>query len=300
MRLKLTHLTHYFYPGMVIEGQNEVRLKPIEDAWQQVVSYRLDVQPDVKSFLYNESGGPVEHFSMVAPHNELKIESHAVVDSLLINPFQEMNLLVDDMDIYGNRDFQDNYAEFLTPTDLVPLMSETADIAAEVRSQTDSCAASYIIALNTRICRLIEYSPGATHVHSTLPEVLADPRGVCQDYAHVMLAACRSQNIPARYVSGYVYSPPGDNSMHAEQSTHAWVECLLPDGRWVGFDPTNNLVVNDAYVRLHTGRDYLDAAPVRGIYRGPRANRLLVSVKLERLDDEDQPVTSPELTSSHQ
>ena len=286
MRLKAIHRTHYFYSYPVTEGQNEARLMPFDDNSQSLVSYKLNVTPHAKTFQYRENGGAVEHFSIVAPHTELCIESVAVVDTLLSNPFHELNLLVDDMEIYANVDFRDNYAELLMPTELVPLLPEAAEIANSVRSKFNSGAASYLIALNTRIFELIEYSPGATHVHSTTQDVMLNRQGVCQDFSHVMLAACRSQGIPARYVSGYVYSPPGDNSMHAEQSTHAWVECLLPDGRWFGLDPTNNLVVNDAYLRIHTGKDYLDAAPVRGIFRGPGAHRLEVYVHLERLDTE--------------
>ena len=284
MRLKAIHRTHYFYPYPVTEGQNEVRLLPFNDYSQSLISYNLSVTPHAKTFMYLENGGAVEHFSIVAPHTELRIESSAVVDTLLSNPFHELNLLVDDMELYANVDFRDNFAEFLIPTELVPLLPDAAEIANSVRQKFNSGAASYLIALNTRIFELIEYSPGVTHVHSTTQDVMLNRQGVCQDYSHVMLAACRSQGIPARYVSGYVYSPPGDNSMHAEQSTHAWVECLLPDGRWFGLDPTNNLVVNDAYLRVHTGKDYLDAAPVRGIFRGPSAHKMEVYVHLERLD----------------
>ena len=97
-----------------------------------------------------------------------------------------------------------------------------------------------------------------------------------------MLAVCRNQGIPARYVSGYLYT--GHNGLVSNDATHAWVECLLPDGHWHGFDPTNDMVVNDAYIRTHTGRDYSDVAPVRGLYQGLPAKTLEVMVTVERVE----------------
>ena len=110
-------------------------------------------------------------------------------------------------------------------------------------------------------------------------------------FTDLMLAICRRQGIPARYVSGYLYTgdddphhpsedPEAPHGLISGNAMHAWVECLLPDNRWHGFDPTNNLLTNDYYIKVHTGRDYGDVPPVRGIYRGPFAHSLEVSVRV--------------------
>ncbi len=111
-----------------------------------------------------------------------------------------------------------------------------------------------------------------------MDEVLAHRRGVCQDFAHVMLAACRVNGVPSRYVSGYVY--PGDEGLRGDAAMHAWIECLLPSGVWCGFDPTNNVLASEHHVKVHVGRDYADVVPTKGVYRGPGKHRMRVSVSI--------------------
>lgn len=183
----------------------------------------------------------------------------------------------------------------------MPLPPETQRIAAVARKQTGGSTASFLIALTRLLNRVFTYSPGATHVNTPLAQVLEHKQGVCQDFTHLMLAVCRQQHIPARYVSGYLYtgedrtetlhealgdpnSPDPkarrDDRLISGDAMHAWMECLLPDGQWHGFDPTNNLLTNDHYIKVHFGRDYGDVPPVRGVYRGPFAHTLDVSVRV--------------------
>ena len=152
------------------------------------------------------------------------------------------------------------------------------------------------MALTRQLYRVLTYAPGSTHVNSSIRQVLDHGAGVCQDFAHLMLAVCRRQGIPSRYVSGYLYTgeehsepggegdlardPDAPHGLVSGNAMHAWVECLLPDNRWHGFDPTNNLLTNDYYVKVHTGRDYGDVPPVRGVYRGPLVHTMDVSVKV--------------------
>ena len=143
-----------------------------------------------------------------------------------------------------------------------------------------------------------EYTPGATTVDTPLPDMVAARAGVCQDFTHLMLAVCRRQGIPSRYVSGYLFTgeqAASDQTQRLSQeaagsrersglaggdATHAWVECLLPNGRWYGFDPTNNLLANDSYITVHHGRDYDDVTPLRGVYKGATETTLEVSVRV--------------------
>jgi transglutaminase-like putative cysteine protease len=130
------------------------------------------------------------------------------------------------------------------------------------------------------------YDPSATDVHTTVEETVKLKRGVCQDFAHLMIAVCRSKDIPARYVSGYHFI--GDlQGGHAdyEQASHAWVEAYVPGKGWVGYDPTNNMMVNWRYVKIGHGRDYRDIVPVKGVYTGTAAQTLTVDVDVRIFED---------------
>jgi transglutaminase-like putative cysteine protease len=139
--------------------------------------------------------------------------------------------------------------------------------------------------LNTWIYKNFAYSPGSTDIGTPLPTVLETHQGVCQDFAHLMLAVLRMQGIPARYVSGYIepYDPtkPGQE-MTGAAASHAWVEVYLPGGYWYGLDPTNNQAACLRHVRVASGRDYNDVAPMRGAYKGAQDQRLQVIVTLKR------------------
>jgi transglutaminase-like putative cysteine protease len=129
------------------------------------------------------------------------------------------------------------------------------------------------------------YDTRVTHAATHMREAMANKSGVCQDYAHVMIGYCRSLGIPARYVSGYLYSGP-QGALRGVQASHAWCEVWVPDHGWCGLDPTNGIVADDRFIKIATGRDYADAAPVTGHFNGPSnaTLRLEVSVDIERLD----------------
>lgn len=131
-------------------------------------------------------------------------------------------------------------------------------------------------ALMTRIRQRIDFRTGETHVHTTGAEALREGAGVCQDHAHVFIAAARVLGFPARYISGYLWTGNDDVS----PASHAWAEAYLPSLGWVGFDIANRLCPTDAYVRVAVGRDYHDAAPVRGVRRGGQDERMSVSVRV--------------------
>jgi transglutaminase-like putative cysteine protease len=122
------------------------------------------------------------------------------------------------------------------------------------------------------------YKKGITTVDTTLDEIWKLRSGVCQDFAHILLAMLRLVGIPARYVSGYIC--PNKNGMRGEGATHAWVEAYIPFYGWLGFDPTNNCIANENHVRLAVGRNFYDCSPVRGTYRGTSNHTLEVAVSV--------------------
>ena len=137
-----------------------------------------------------------------------------------------------------------------------------------------------LLRLSDTLHNSFHYVPGSTSAASPIEHILESRRGVCQDYAHVMITIARSWGIPARYVSGYLHIIGPDGEEAQENATHAWVECLLPELGWVGFDPVNKSVSDERHVRIAVGRDYQDVSPTRGVYRGGGQTRLEVNVQV--------------------
>ena len=135
-------------------------------------------------------------------------------------------------------------------------------------------------AINEAIHGRFTYRQQVTGVDSPIDDALESGDGVCQDFAHVMIALVRRLGIPGRYVSGYLFHGSGDTS--ADGATHAWVEALLPGLGWVGFDPTNNVLAGTRHIRVAIGRDYADVPPTKGVFRGRSANELAVAVQVSQ------------------
>jgi transglutaminase-like putative cysteine protease len=283
---------------------------PLTDDDQTCLDFRLFVEPHARIFAYDLPSGRVHHFAVRAPHHALTIHAESLVVTHRHNPFELLQLHADDFAFYHQEAIRQRYIEYLLPTERVPLPEETERIAAIARRQSGSSAGSFLVALNRLLHKVFDYRPGSTHVNTTIQHVLEQQEGVCQDFAHLMLAVCRREGIPARYVSGYLYTgidTPEDIEEEIWEDTeerrwlegrdaprphtrprplvngdamHAWVECLMPDETWRGFDPTNNIVTNAHYVKVHYGRDYGDVPPVRGIFRGPHEHGLHVAVRV--------------------
>lgn len=278
MLLRAVHRTTYRYPWPSRESHNEVRLRPLEGADQHCLAFNLEVEPATKVFSYEETGGTVHHFVVRTPHTELTIVADTTVETFRADPFEGLNLI--EPDWTGLTPLSARFAEFVASTPRVPILDAARGIADEVSSA--GSVARYAIELNRHINGLLRYDTDATHVHTPLVDVLDTRAGVCQDFAHLMLACLRAKKIPARYVSGYLYGGD-DAALRGDSATHAWVECLLPGGRWLGLDPTNAVLADEHHIRVHTGRDYDEVPPTRGIYTGPPAERLEVSVSVTHL-----------------
>jgi transglutaminase-like putative cysteine protease len=139
--------------------------------------------------------------------------------------------------------------------------------------------------LNQRLFEYFEYVPRHTRVDSPIDEAIISGKGVCQDFAHTMIALLRHVRIPARYVSGYLYRSREDHDRSTPDASHAWVEALLPNLGWVGFDPTNNLVAHPRHIRTAVGRNYADVPPTHGIFRGKTDSELYVAVQVDASDE---------------
>lgn len=253
----------------MIQGASymEARLRPLNiKGVQSCLEFSLETVPVANIFRHDqpEQMGSVSHFVLRnAPHDSLTIHAESVVETLITNPYSDVNLIESDWPLIESGFLRDSMPEWLSPTPMVELNQDWA-----VAERPGQGSFQYGIELMDKIHRKFQYTPGATDTTTTLAEFVAHGMGVCQDYAHYMLAVSRMAGIPARYVSGYVYSGNEGNVLGGD-AMHAWVELFLPGvGIWKGFDPTNNIIVGDRHIKIAVGRDYSDVPPTRGVIRG--------------------------------
>lgn len=249
------HSNRHRYPAVAQRSRNEVRLQPRETPAQRLEHFHLEVQPDAElSSSFDYFGNSVWLVSVEAPHRELVITAHSEVRVL---PPQEVHL---DRPWEPDRLAHDPALEFALPSPRVPRVPAIGELARTLEVEIGDGEALY--QAMRRLPEHLAYLRGATSVMTGVAEVLDRRVGVCQDFAHVMLALCRHLGWPARYVSGY-WVPDLDQ---ATLESHAWVEVATPQGEWVGLDPTYATAVHDHHMAVAVGRDYDDAAPLRGIF----------------------------------
>lgn len=265
----------------------ETRMHPRSDHNQRCLTFHLSVSPRCRVFSYRDHlANQVHHFDIPGAHGQLVIVAESLVEIQPLLPipsflapgaWDELDAMVE----------QGDYYEMLLPSEFcesTPLLDQlAADF--DVRRRDDPLMLLH--ELNEKIYRYFDYVPKSTRVDSPIDVALTSRKGVCQDFAHIMITLVRSNlRIPCRYVSGYLYHGNLDHSgrenpdRSANSATHAWIEALVPQLGWVGFDPTNWLVVGDRHIRTAIGRDYADVPPTHGMFRGSAASELTVAVQV--------------------
>ncbi|RJL23808.1 transglutaminase family protein [Pectobacterium polaris] len=248
MKLTINHLTHYRYDEEVKFSTQYLRLTPQNSAHQKIQEWKLTLP--VPAVQTTDAYGNVLHvLTLDHPHHDITIHAQGVVDIL-----------------DHGEDNNPNAQNGLSPLvflRMTPLTEADSDIRAFAQRyyQQDAPEES-LTTLMAELQLKMPYTPGATQVQDTAAAAFAMQKGVCQDHTHVFLACCRSLSIPARYVSGYVYS---QDTQHV--AMHAWAEVWL-NGKWQGFDITNSTRQLDQHLSLAVGMDYMDACPVRGTRQG--------------------------------
>ena len=284
MRFHVSHTTEYEYAVPASESFAELRVWPQDNASQRIISRRLVVSPQPKVDQYVDYfGNRVEFFSIPYRHSALSVTSKAEVETFEARPPPTaLEITIgESRQIYNSQRYQ--LFEFMEPSHHVPLNQHSRIRKKFFRQQ--ACIGEALMALNTWIYKNFEYCSGATSISTPIAEVVAQRRGVCQDFAHLMLAILRSNGIPARYVSGYIeaFDPELTSAeLVGAAASHAWVEVYLPGGIWWGLDPTNNQAAGERHIEVAVGRDYSDVAPMRGTYKGAKDQKLNVIVSLER------------------
>jgi transglutaminase-like putative cysteine protease len=282
--LEIRHVTQYRYASPVRESVMEVWMQPQKSARQRLVSFDLDLDPPAQVFSYADSfGNAVYHFDVPQPHDALIITARSAVET------QAPPALPDALDM-GEWDrlrsdfLRGECFDYLRPHGFAretdALRRYMADHDIDGLRQRDPLSA--LKTLNGTIYDSFAYEAGVTRADSPIDDVLKARKGVCQDFAHVMIAICRSWGIPARYVSGYLFTDRKHGDRSDPDATHAWVEVFLPSVRWIGFDPTNNTPATERHVACAIGRDYSDVPPSRGVYKGDAESQLAVGVSVRK------------------
>jgi transglutaminase-like putative cysteine protease len=266
MRLRVRHTTAYDYDAPITEAYTELRLKPLDSGGQRCLSFTVETDPTALVHRYSDRhGNDVRHFDVLSPHARLVVEATSEVATPDALADEQMDLAP----------LQRH--DFLAPSPRAPFTEEVRAFAAACRVEGDPEATMKRIVGAVRA--RLRYEPGTTDVDTNAAEALAQGRGVCQDFAHLALAACRLGGLPARYVSGYVYAP-GHASAAA---SHAWVDVFVSGRGWVSIDPTHDTAQTPRHVRVAVGRDYADVPPTRGVYKGGAGEELEVTVQVEVL-----------------
>lgn len=284
MYYSIRHVTRFRYSAPISESMMEVRMQPRTEGGQRCLSFHLATAPRGAVLGYADAlGNAVHYFDIPDRHAELTLTARALVEvappaplpgALDAAAWTELDALTAD----------DSYWEYLAPSRFArpsPLLSAFAGDL-DLRRGGDPLA--MLRGLTSGLHGALEYVPNTTRADSPIDDALRDRRGVCQDFTHIAIALLRELGVPCRYVSGYLYHRGGGHDRSSAGATHAWAEALLPGLGWVGFDPTNNLLVGERHVRVAVGRDYDDVPPTHGVFKGHAHSDLSVAVTVAPSD----------------
>jgi transglutaminase-like putative cysteine protease len=281
----IRHLTRFRYSCPISESIMETRMNPRSDSNQHCLNFSLSVSPRCRVFSYRDhQGNNVQHFDIPGEHNQLVIVAESIVEQQPL-PDVPRFLAPDAWKALDELIESGDYWEMLLPstfalqTDAVRMLARDMDV-----TRRDD-PLMLVQELNQRLFEYFEYVPSHTRVDSPIDEAIVSGKGVCQDFAHTMIALLRQVRIPARYVSGYLFRGREDKDRSTPDASHAWVEVLLPHLGWIGFDPTNNLIAHHRHIRTAVGRDYADVPPTHGVFRGSAESELYVAVQVDASDE---------------
>lgn len=277
------HVTSFSYQPAIGESVMEVRLQPRSDTRQQCLTFSLTVDPRAKLSVYRDFyGNAVHHFDIPGKHEHIQVVSDATVD---MRPrLQLENLQQSTWDELDNLVSQGDYWEMLLPSHYARPSELLLRLRHELGLERRDDPLSLLKELNASIHDYFDYAPNTTRVDSPIDDALQNRQGVCQDFAHIMIALVRLLRVPCRYVSGYLYHQRESQDRSPAGASHAWVEAYLGEAGWIEFDPTNNLLGCERHIRIAVGRDYSDVPPTRGVHRGEAESELCVLATVSQVD----------------
>ena len=298
MQVQVIHETRYDYVPPVEVAQHMAYLQPRDTPTQRLLAHTLavDPQPAQQTPALDIYGNTRTFISLQSAHARLRVVATSLVSTRgQVMPASELPWeLVRESFRYRVDGIYDPAAEFVFPSPYVPRHAEFAAYARASFTPGLGLFAA-VLDLMHRIHADFIYESESTEINTPALEALAQRKGVCQDFAHIMIACLRSLGLAARYVSGYLLTrpAPGKQRLVGSDASHAWISVLLPDlpaeARWCDFDPTNDRwgwgTPGEDYIVLAIGRDYSDVSPIRGVIHGGANHRLRVGVTVTPIDD---------------
>jgi transglutaminase-like putative cysteine protease len=264
VKLEIVHSTQYRYSGPIAETVMEVRLQPMDGGGQRCLDFELSVSSGIKPRSYRDGyGNNVHYFNLVRPHSGLTVTGRSLVETggeRESDPGEELVL---------------DFLRYRSPVKDVPGVRDLARRHAIADPGDSAAVADALDELTLTISREFAYDRAVTNVYSAVDDVLELRAGVCQDFAHLFIAAARAMGVPARYASGYIHSQGSGRA----SASHAWAEAWVAGTGWIGYDATHPVRTGEQHVRVAVGRDYSDAAPTRGVYIGSATGTMAVRVK---------------------
>lgn len=295
MIYQITHRTTFTYTQPVAISHHALRLTPRSHPRQHSLrsSVNIDPIPSVRSDGKDYFGNPLTHLTIQTPHSALGVEAQTIVDVKKPEPIHVDQSPPWDQVIHQLQGSTDtailDAQQFLYNSPYITIDDDTYDFVCECFPPGRPILAG-VMDLTSRIFREFTYEGGVTEVSTPVQEVLLSLKGVCQDFAHLEIAALRSLGLPARYISGYLltHPPEGKEKLVGADASHAWLSTWCPVVGWVDFDPTNNCIPSDEHITLAWGRDYGDVSPINGFMVGGGHHTPTVSVDVS-------PVTLPSI-----
>ena len=292
MIYNISHRTIYDYTAPVTVSHHAARVEPRRLAQQETQRFNLHIEPPpaLQKTRTDYFGNQVCGFAIQAVHTRLEITATSLV---LVVPVTQPALALSPPWEKVVELFSDPVSpEVVEPYQFVfdsPLLRVSPELADYARASfpPDIPLLTAVADLNRRIFKDFKYNPRATTVATPLEEVLEKRHGVCQDFAHLAIAALRSLGLPARYVSGYLRTrpPEGKKRLVGSDASHAWFSVYCPGMGWLDFDPTNNILPADEHITVAFGRDYTDVSPVTGVITGGGSHQVRVAVDVEPVEE---------------
>jgi transglutaminase-like putative cysteine protease len=310
MKLRITHETQYDYQPVVETAQHMAYLKPLNAVGQQLLHHQLAVSPQPSAL--NEAvdvyGNTRHYFCLQTPHRQLQVVSSSEVNTQ-ISTLPQSSLAWEQvrerLHYLAGEPF-DGASEFVFASPMVPRQNEFADYARPSFTPGRPVLAAALNLMH-RMFTDFTYESQSTEVNTPALQALDQRKGVCQDFAHILIACLRSLGLAARYVSGYLLTlpAPGSIKLRGSDASHAWASVYVPDlpegQRWVDLDPTNDRAgwpsPGEDYVTLAVGRDFSDVSPLRGVIHGGASHTLKVGVTVEPVVEVNELFSSQNQTS---
>ncbi len=287
--LRVTHKTRYEYDNPVQKSSHRFLMRPTEDRQQFLLDYSIKVDPEVPAIAFDDVfGNATLGLEIYQPFNRLEIESKSTVSIYAVPPLEQRAAFIEtEMPPVLMPWQRQMLSAYLLPTELPETQLQAlSEFAASFAKRNDYDLVGTLLDLNETLYRDFEYVSGSTTNATTAFQVFQSRRGVCQDFANLMICLARLLQIPARYRMGYIFTSADYSNQIQSEASHAWVEVYIPRVGWHGFDPTNGIQVGADHVRVACGRNYLDATPTTGtIYAGGGTETLTVSVRVEEVID---------------